>query len=58
MDNEDNTTGDFAKKESSGWRYTAQVANLATVINSPYSNSTQDEKDLFIKILKHYETYL
>lgn len=58
MDNEDNITGDFAKKESSGWRYTAQVANLATVVCSPYSNSPQEEKDAFAKILAYYHDNL
>lgn len=58
MDNEDNTTGDFAKKESSGWRYTAPVPNLATVVNSPYSNSSDEEKALFAKILTHYHDNL
>lgn len=58
MDNEDNMNGDFAKKESSGWTYTSPVKSLSQVICSPFSNSPQEEKDAFAKILAHYHDNL
>lgn len=46
------------RKESNAWKYSSPVKDLSEVICSPFMNDSQEEKNDFCKVLKHYEDQL